>query len=246
MSLTRRQLLIAGGALGTAALAGCLGGGSGGEGYQLEDGRSDAALDKPAANAPLPDNPGDHTYALMGSASAPKITYFGNWKCPACKLFSTDDPRALGLSQIVTDYVQPGDISLEFRGLAYVGDGSPFLGEDAPRAARAGLAIWNLDPEHYWPYHEYVFSNQPSEEEQWATVENLAILAEEAGVGPIDELKAALGNGEYEDTVKATTDAANKAGVSGTPSLVIDGQVYSPFEAEKTRNALDALVNGGN
>ncbi|WP_276248148.1 MULTISPECIES: DsbA family protein [unclassified Haladaptatus] len=243
MSLTRRQLLVASGAVGTAALAGCLGGGGGG--YELEP-RSDAALDSPAANAPLPESPGDHTYATMGSSDAPKITYFGNWKCPACKLFSTDDSRALGLSTIVTDYVEPGDLALEFRALSYGSNGSPFLGEDAPRAAQAGLAVWNVDPEHYWPFHEYVFANQPPEDKQWATTENLKILAEEAGVNSIDEFESQLDSGQYEDAVKATTDAANQASVSGTPTLVIDGTGYSPFEKERTRSAIESLVNGGN
>lgn len=119
MSLTRRQFLAASGTAGALTIAGCLGGSS-----------SSGKPSGPVATAPIPKSPSKYTYAMMGTGEPPVVTYFGNWKCPACKQFDTGM-----LKDIVTDYVEPEKIRLQFRALAYIpGTGEPFLGPDAPRA----------------------------------------------------------------------------------------------------------------
>ena len=224
---TRRQLLATTGIL---ALSGCLGGGN--------ESSSNTATDGAVANAPIPSDPTSATYATTGSANQPTVTYYGNWKCPYCAQFSTGF-----LGDIVTDYVEPDDISLRFRGLAYI-DGEPFLGADAPRAARAGLAVWNVDPDAYWRYHEYVFANQPPERESWATTDKLVSFAEQAGVTETEQIRTKLQNQAYESPVRKTSQAAADAGVSGTPTLVIDGETVNPLSDEqRTRTLIEQLAD---
>ena len=235
---TRRGFLAGAGLAGVSALAGCssLGGGGG----------SDVGTPPPGtvSGAPVPDEPSSYDYATAGSGEAPVVTYFGNWKCPFCADFSTGeaDRAVLPLGTIVRDYVEPGDVSLRYRGLAYAGDGQPFLGPDAPRATRAGLAVWTVDAEHYWDYHEHVMANQPPEDETWATTDRLVEFAREAGVESPGNVRSAIEADRFEDRIEATTGAAGDAGVSGTPALLVDGSVHSPFEPERTRSALDSLV----
>lgn len=238
MRRTRRGVLAAGVTLSTTALAGCTGifGGGGARPSPSGD-----PLESPAATAPLPDDAGDRTYAAMGTGG-PTITYFGNWKCPYCAEFAVGSDRVLSLNTIVTDYVEPGDLELEYRSVAYLPDGGTFLGPDAPRAARAGLAVWNVDVAAYWGYHETVMANQPPESEEWATTDRLVEFAETAEVTSVGEVRTAIEDGSYEDAVRANTTAFDDAGASGTPALVIDGEVHSPFEPSKTREALDAVV----
>lgn len=236
---SRRGVLAATGAtLGTAALAGCT---------SILGGGSNEGTPEPGAvrEAPIPDSPDQQTYATMGTGESPVVTYFGNWKCPFCAHFSTgeSDNPVLPLGTIVTDYVEPGDLSLRYRAFSYRENGSPFLGQDSPRAARAGLAVWNLDPQNYWAFHEQVMANQPPEDEQWATVDRLVSFAEEAGVGPTGKVRTALQEGTYEKPVRANTQAGMDAGIGGTPSVVVDGDPYSPFEPEKLRQALDSLTS---
>lgn len=189
------------------------------------------------ANAPVPAAPDEYRYAMTATAdSAPVVTYFGSWKCPYCAQFSTGF-----LAQIVTDYVQPGEIALEFRDLAYI-NGEPFLGPDAPAAGRAGLAVWNTDPDSYWPYHEYVFRNQPPESDRWATADNLVAFARESGVSDPGAVRTAVQENEYEDSLQATTDAATGVGIQGTPTLVVNGTTVSPFDEEKTRRLIGDAV----
>lgn len=243
MDRSRRAVLgsLAG---ASAALAGCSGLiGDDGDGDSSPGGGSPspAPMESAAANAPIPDNPGERTYETMGTGGKP-ITYFGNWKCPYCAEFAVGSSNVLSLSTIVTEYVEPGDVQLTYRSLAYGPEGDPFLGEDAPRATRAGLSVWAREPASYWPYHEYVMANQPSEEETWATTDRLVSFAEEANVQATQGLREDIENGRFEDAARASTQAFQDAGAEGTPNLVIGDGVYNPFEPEKTRSALDEYV----
>lgn len=237
MNASRRAVLGAAAGVSTA-LAGCTDALGGSDARKSPTGDP---LESPAATAPLPDDASDRTYASMGTGG-PTVTYFGSWKCPFCAEFAVGSDRVLPLSKIVTDYVEPGDLQLTYRCLGYTSGGDPFLGPDAPRAARAGLSVWSRDPEAYWGYHEYVMANQPPESEEWATVDRLVEFAKSANVSDTASVREDVESGRFEKPVRATTEAFSDAGASGTPSLVVDGEVYSPFEPEKTRDALDALV----
>lgn len=239
MRWTRRELLAASGAL---AVAGCTGG-EDADGSPTDDGGT-ATVDDPFGLVPIPDDP-ETTYARAGTGG-PTITYVGNWKCPFCAMFSTGeaDRPVLPLGEIVTEYVVPGDLTLVYRGLAYGGNGEPFLGPDAPRATRFALAVWRVAPDVYWRYHDHVMANQPPESERWATLDRLATFAREAGV-PDDAVATArerTAAGTDGSAVEATTSYAADVGVGGTPTLVIDGGTYSPFDPPETRGALSDLA----
>ena len=231
-SISRRNILLGGGvafAGGAAAVSGVFGGSDGNTGDDSQTGA--------VASASVPASPDESRYAVMGTADAAvTVTYFGSWKCPYCADFSTGF-----LSTLVRDYVEPGKITLKFRDLAYI-NGKRFLGPDAPAAGRAGLAVWNADPDSYWAYHEYVFQNQPPESKQWATADTLASFAENAGVANPSAVRTAVQEQTYEDALRATTEAAATAGVQGTPTLVIDGTTVSPFKEEKTRRLIEEAI----
>jgi protein-disulfide isomerase len=226
---TRRSVLRGAAGVGTATFAGCLGGGD-----------ADAGSDVVAA-APLPSDPESHTYPVMG-VDGPAITYYGNWKCPVCAEFSTGSERVLALGTIVSDYIESDRLRLRYRSLSYRPNGEPFLGADAVRAARAGLAVWDTEPESFWPFYETVMANQPPESDTWATTDRLLEFAETAGVGSLEAVREALEDGRYQQAVRDSAEAARSAGISGTPQLVIDGSIYSPFKSTETRDALDTLA----
>lgn len=237
--VTRRQFVAAAGS--SFALAGCLGDGGSDDPAGTVTVPDAPVPDGPVANAPVPDDaPEGYTYATMGSGDGPTVRYYGNWKCPYCAQFSTGF-----LSDLVTDYVEPGDVDLEYRALSYF-DGEPFLGADAPRAARAGLAVWNVDPGSYWTFHEYVMANQPPEAQAWATTDTLVAFAEAAGVEGVDAVREEIESGAYETAVTDTSDAASAAGVDSTPALVIDGEALNPLgDQERVRSLIEGLADGG-
>ncbi|GGL64689.1 DsbA family protein [Halocalculus aciditolerans] len=224
---SRRAVLAASGTALAGALAGCSGGGGGGGGGS----ESDAV-----ANAPLPADTST-TYATMGSADADAhVTYVGNWKCPYCAQFDTG-----WFPEFVTDYVETAAVQLTYRALAYTPSGEPFLGEDASRAARAGLSLWDAAPESYWRFHTYVFANQPPEDETWATTDRLVSMMESAGVSADvrSTVRADLEGTKYSEAVRETTTFAQNNDISGTPMLVVDGDLYNPLQEEDTRAAIE-------
>jgi predicted DsbA family dithiol-disulfide isomerase len=85
--------------------------------------------------------------------------------------------------------------------------------------------------------------NQPPEDEEWAATDRLLSFAEDSGVDSLDEIRVALDGDAHHDAVTATTEAAQQVGVDGTPLLVIDSNVYTPFEESRTPDALDAIVS---
>ena len=229
MTTSRRRFLLAGGTVAAAGLAGCLSSGS----ADLPDEVPSTAV----TNAPIPESPGDYDYATTGSGESPTITYYGNWKCPYCARFSTN-----ALNTIVSDYVEPGDLSLRFR--AWTG----FLGSDDVRAGKAGLAVWNVAPDTYWTFHEYVMAHQPPESKKWATTDWLTTAAEKVGVSGVDAVRSRIESDRYNSLLRKTADRAQSAGYQGTPTLVVDGQTVQAMTQEgnlpqSTRNALDQLAS---
>jgi protein-disulfide isomerase len=237
--LRRRRVLLAGGtaiAGGVAALGGVFGGSSDTNNDGTRGGESNGQTGAVAA-APILSNPDEYRYPTMGTADTDvTVTYFGSWKCPYCAQFSTGF-----LSTLVTEYVESEKITLEFRNLAYI-DGKPFLGSDAPAAGHAGLAVWQTDPESYWAYHEYVLENQPPESKAWATADKLVSFARKAGVNEPSVVRTAVQEERYEEELRATTEAAEQAGVDGTPTLLIDGTTVSPFEEKQTRQRIEDAI----
>ena len=239
-SLTRRQFLLAGGvtaaagvAIGETALTDDTGTSTPSNGSSDSSGGNSVV-----ATAPVPASPNEFQYAQLGSTDAEvTVTYFASWKCPYCAQFSTSM-----LPELVADYVEPGDIALEFRDLAYIG-GEPFLGPDAPAAGRAGLAVWNTEPALYWTFHDYVFQNQPPESEQWATADRLVQFARSAGISGTEAIRTAIQENQYEDALRATGRAASNNGVDSTPILLIDGATVTPLGNEdRTRQLIENAI----
>lgn len=204
--------------------------------------RDHSIPERAVVSAPMPDDPSSYTYATMGNRRKPTITYFGNWKCLSCKVFSTKL-----LNYHVTKYINSGAVSLEFRALAYGPTTEPpfqpFLGPDADRAARAGLIIWHTEPESYWAYHEYVFAHQPPERLKWSTTDKFVKFATNAGVKQTEKLRTQLEAGKYQKEVKQTAIDAANVGITGTPQLLISGEVVSPFEQKRVLMLIDKTSN---
>ncbi|WP_266076371.1 DsbA family protein [Haladaptatus caseinilyticus] len=188
----------------------------------------------------VPSNPTEFTYARMGSDDAPvTATIYGAWKCPHTKEFVHGF-----MSDIVEKYVKSGDVTLEFRAVAYR-DGEGFHGPDEPRAARAGLAVWNNDPESYWDFFEYMFQNR-SGVDGWATTETLMRIAEKAGVENRDTIRSEIESGKYQQRIEKTMKRVREIPISAVPRIVVDGKVTAPtVEPKRTIEQLDAALGNG-
>ncbi len=187
------------------------------------------------AEIPIPEEP-DAAYPLAGSGDAPvTVRLFGNWKCPYTRWFLFEEFDAF-----VDEYVRSGTVDLEVHAVAYR-DGRPFYGEDGPRMARAGLAVWERDPEQFWSFLEYVAVNVKGSD--WATPGRIETVALEAGVDDPEPIGEATEGDAYEDRLEETMERVHELPVSGVPRISVEGESYSPIvHQEELDEAIEAAV----
>lgn len=189
------------------------------------------------SDATVPDEATDARYATMG-AGTETVTLYGNWKCPYTREFVAGQ-----MGTLVDDFVAPGEVTLEYRAVAYE-NGEPSLGPDAPRATRAGLAVWDVDPEAYWSYFAHVFENQPAEDGAWATTDTLVRFARAAGVDGVEQVRKAIQSKSYTLPLQATADRAPQVGVTTFPRVVYDDTVTAPtLNPEETRRQFERAAD---
>jgi protein-disulfide isomerase len=148
----------------------------------------------------------------LGDPDAPvRIEIWSDFQCPACGLLArTLEPR------LVDEYVVPGTVRLVYRDLA-------FLGPESVRAAVGGR--YAAEQGRFWEYHNLVFANQEGENEGVFRVDRLTAIAVAAGLdGPAFE--RALTHPDLREAVTGDTQQGWAAGISSTPTLVLNGRGY--------------------
>jgi protein-disulfide isomerase len=106
--------------------------------------------------------------------------------------------------------------------------------KNAALAAEAAHEVYlQKGDKAFWDFHDKLFENQKSPD--GLTRPGLEKYGAELGVD-MAKFKAALDSRKHEKRVEADKEAANKAGISGTPAFVINGYYLSgaqPFPAFK-------------
>lgn len=224
MDSLRRAFLL--GAAGAAAgLAGCLGGGG--------DGSATASIEPWS----LPDHP-----ALAGTEAQPfvgrppgeargLIVAFEDPSCPSCGHFERNV-----FPTLMDDLFDTGKVTFVFRGIPVVYPwGAP--------ATRALEATYAQDANSFWQLKEHYYANQDAftpENVYPRTEEFLAASTSVDAARVVREARTQV----YDDAIRRDLQAAQDAGVRGTPTfyLFADGEfrttVVGPQDASVFRNAL--------
>ena len=154
---------------------------------------------------------------FKGAAEAPvTIIQFSEFQCPFC---SRVEPT---IKALMEDPAYAGKIKVVFKQFPL-----PFH-NNAQKAAEA--ALFAHANGKFWELHEKMFANQ-----QALAIENLMAYAKEVGLDDA-ALKAALDSDQYKAAVEADVKAGQGAGISGTPSFVINGKLLvgaQPIDAFK-------------
>jgi protein-disulfide isomerase len=151
----------------------------------------------------------------IGDADAPKeVVVYEDFLCPFCGQLEKTVRDELDAA------VEAGEVSVEYRPL-------PFLeGVDdySPESANAFAVVLDAaGPEVAKTYHDLLFDNQPSEKGPFPSSDDLVDLAVEAGATEGD-VRPGIEDMAFEGWVDAAGEAASKAGVTGTPSVFVDGE----------------------
>lgn len=175
------------------------------------------------STAPQKVNVSTGHFPILGNKDA-KVTIveFADFRCPYCEQFFTSvEP------QIMKDYVNTGKAKFAFRQYAFLGPASTVAANAAECANEQGK---------FWAMHDYFYKNQPAETDtSMYTTDNLTQIAGTLGMDT-DKFNSCLSNNTYNDNVSKDMTEGQQAGVSGTPTIFINGtpivgaEPYSVFK----------------
>lgn len=175
-----------------------------------------------------------------GNADAPvKIIEFADFQCPFCRAFALETERMLA-----TEFIDTGTVQLTFHDFA-------FLGAESRRAAEAAECA--ADQDHFWEFHDLVFLRQGNENGGAFSDGRLKQIARELQAAhaafDVDGFDACLDSGRKAAVVDQSTASAANAGITQTPSFVINGKLLTGAQGidvfrRAIRQALEAAGGG--
>jgi protein-disulfide isomerase len=166
----------------------------------------------------------------LGEKSAPvQIVEFGDYKCPVCKTFEEQF-----FPSIQSELIDTGKAQFYFMNYS-------FINVDSTRSAKFAESVYQeLGNETFWEFHELLFDKQPAdlkyEKEDIFTDKFLEeTLKEIANDKDVKKVVTSFKAKKSDDQWNKDMELADELGVTGTPSLFVNGK---KFEG----NTIDDLV----
>lgn len=156
----------------------------------------------------------------MGNPNAPvKVVEYADFQCPYCKEYAQQlEP------QIDKNYVETGKVYFTYVPYSFIGPES---------FAAAEAAYCANDQGKFWEYHDILFANQQSENSGAFSNKRLIAFASAIGLDT-SKFQSCLNSQKYKDQVNQDIVKGNQAGVSATPSFVVNGKLVGMDQLEAT------------
>jgi protein-disulfide isomerase len=155
----------------------------------------------------------------IGDTNAPaKIEVFEDFQCPACKQFTEDYEPV-----ILKTLVDTGKAYYVFHNYPFLDRNS--VTKESWDAANASLCA--NEQGKFWEYHDTLFANWNGENQGAFAKENLVKFASAINLNMTD-FNACMGEQRYNADVQASFDLGNSMGVSGTPTVFVNGKEVTP------------------
>jgi protein-disulfide isomerase len=147
----------------------------------------------------------------LGRRDAPvTIDLYEDFQCPACKRWSTDVFPSLAANEL-----SAGTVRIVFHDMAFLGAESTGAGLAAYAAAQQG---------RFWDMWATVYANQGRENSGALGSDRLRAMAQTLGLD-MARFDADRASDAARASIAASQSAAVAAGVTSTPTLVLDGQL---------------------
>ncbi|MET1154255.1 thioredoxin domain-containing protein [Arthrobacter sp.] len=152
-----------------------------------------------------------------------KVVLYIDFICPICKNFEAQ------YNQTLTSLRNEGKITVEYRALGFLDSRSTT--NYSSRAANAAACVVNESPEKYADFVNLLFEKQPAEGGAGISDADLKKMATDIGAKSID---ACVDGKTYRPWVKYATQLAASIGVTGTPTVFVDGQQWGKGASAQT------------
>lgn len=152
------------------------------------------------------------TFAIDGSPILGKpdakieVAVFEDFQCPFCAKI------APSVKEFQKKY--PNDVKIVYKHMPLD------IHDNAQIAAEASMAALAQGQEKFWAYHDVLFNNQSALQK-----EQLETYAEQVGLD-MARFRADMASGAGKSVIQRDMQEGQKAGVSGTPSVYINGMKY--------------------
>jgi len=160
-----------------------------------------------------------------------KVVAYIDFICPVCKRFETT------YGETLTKLRDEGKISLEYRALGFLDRSSTT--NYSSRAANAAACVANTSPDKYAAFFDLLFERQPAEGGAGISDNDLKKMATEVGAANID---SCVENKTYRPFVKVITQEAENIGVTGTPTVFIDGKQWDGAKTQDFVGELNKVI----
>lgn len=166
---------------------------------------------------------------MLGNPNASvTVVEFGDYQCPYCQTF---DQKIF--PKLKENYIDTGKVKFYFVNMA-------FLGEDSTEAAGAAECVYKQDRQAFWDFHHALYDNQGKEHSGWVTTEKMMQIARQSTEGlDYDQLRQCISNQETLDEVKADKRQARQNGVTGTPTVFVNGEQVKDWSYQRLKAAIE-------
>lgn len=163
---------------------------------------------------------------VLGDPGAPvTLIEYGDLQCPACKAYAAEI-----LPPVIEEQIESGEAKIEFNNFTIIG----------PESLPAGAAALAAGAQNRgWSFVEIFYKNQGPENGGYVTDAFLTAVAESAGVTDIARWNKERKSAKVRGEVEATSEAAERLGLSSTPSFLVEGPVTDGAEQIAPQSAGD-------
>lgn len=147
-----------------------------------------------------------------------RVVIYEDMQCPICQRFEGANGQGLAAA------IKQGEIEVEYRFVAFLDDFGASPNEYSRRASNAVLcAREEAGPKQFKQLHDLLYANQPQEKTLGPEDKQLVESAVSVGVKKAPAESCILKHRYVPWLVKAT-EAMNRAKVTGTPTVRVDGK----------------------
>jgi protein-disulfide isomerase len=174
----------------------------------------------------------------LGDPNAPvKIDAYIDYQCPSCKGYAENIEL-----EVIEKYVPSGDVYYTFRHFPFLDNNA--VRKESDQAANASMCAGEQG--RFWDYHDILFANWNGENQNAFSDKRLVAFAETLGLD-LDTFNQCFQANTYKDAIESDIAAGIMKGVTGTPSVFVNGEQLTPGYVpsfEQISQAVDAALAG--
>ncbi|WP_457030623.1 thioredoxin domain-containing protein [Kitasatospora sp. P5_F3] len=230
----RRRVVIGVSSVAVLALVG-------GVAFAVSGNSGDGAADSAAAGplvVPANVSGADGTLVTYGKADAPHtLKVYEDFRCPVCEQLESSAGKTM--QQLADD----GTYKIEYQLATFLDKN--LGGKGSKTALNAAGAALNEGVDKFKAFHDVLYANQPDERKDgFGDVNTILDLAGQVPGLKTDAFVKAVKEGTYLPWAAKVSTAFDNSGVSGTPTVQLDGKQLNVFPGNQpiTGDAFKALV----